>query len=135
MVTWQPIDVEDLLRNDLLRMLPDDVHVAAPPLPRALAGTLPYVLLTRVGGSRVNIVMDAHRVSIDVYSTSWSAATSLADMVGGAVAQLSNAPQRVGDWRGSNIITLPYANPDPDHPTIPRMTLLVELMHRSNVIP
>lgn len=126
---WTPVDAEALLVQEVTRLIPD-IYVCAPPLPANIEQTLPHILITRTGGSRTNIVMDEHQLSIDVRAPTWAQATNLADQVTGSIAQLADDPHSLNDWRAATILTLPYANPDPSHPTIPRMTSLVSLSCR-----
>lgn len=115
----EPIDVEDALRVEIAAAI-DDIVACAPPAPDDLApGT---VCVTRLGGGPQSAVSHEHDVSVDVWAETPAAAMALADRVQGVVASL---PLREGasgaTWTTSDPM-LPYPNPDPHRPTIPRAT-------------
>ncbi|MBW3077690.1 hypothetical protein [Bifidobacterium simiiventris] len=132
MTRLEPVDVEDLLVRELTHGL-DDATACAPPLPRDFDQHMPHLLVTRTGGTRLNMVIDQHLLSIDVRAPTWMQATQAADRAAGLVATLPIQPGSLFDWRDAQITTLPYANPDPDHPGIPRVTFAAQLACRATI--
>lgn len=133
-MTIQPIDVEDILSRELSRAATQEgmaIHCSAPPLDEEFS--TPHVLVTRTGGQQVNLVIDRHQCSIDVRADTWSDATALAGWVCGVVRALPLSSDSLIQWRSSSIATLPYPNPDPNHPSTPRVTLLAIVACRATI--
>ena len=134
----EPIDVENALVNDLTTLAKSgglSFGVLAPPVPSTLSADT--VCVTRTGGGRTSLVIDQPLVSVDAWSDTWEGATGLADTACGLVAALPFATGTATQWlepEGGVVVTLPYANPDPLHPTLPRCTFLVRLGVRARVV-
>lgn len=134
----EPIDVENALVTDLTTLAESGgltFSVLAPPVPSTIAANTACV--TRTGGGRVSLVIDQPLVSVDVWAETWEKATGLADEACGLVAMLPFAEGTATRWlepEGGVVVTLPYANPDPLHPTLPRCTFLARLGVRANVV-
>ena len=96
-----PVDVEDALRQELDAAI-TDVTCCASPAPDALAAMT--VCVTRLGGIPQGPVAHEHDVSVDCWAATPKAAMELADEVVGIVS------------------SLPYPNPDPYRPLLPRAT-------------
>ena len=128
----EPIDVEDMLRREIMRMVPA-VSVSAPPLAQTFQNHLPHVLVTRTGGSRLNMVIDQHAVSVDVRASSWSSAVTAANRIAGMVVSLPDDTEHLTQWRTVQITALPYSNPDPQHPTVPRVSFTALLTCRATL--
>ena len=109
------------------RLEADGYNASATPLPRDYGSRLPFVLVSRTGGDRKTLVIDRHRVSVDVFGKRWASATEAADELAGHIASMAGS--YIGDvWCcDSAVATLPYNNPDPSNQDWPRVTFLVEL--------
>ena len=118
------VDIEYELEK---RLNADGYNASATPLPRDYGDRLPFVLVSRTGGDRHSLVVDRHRVSVDVYGKRWASATATANELAGHIASMAGT--YVGDaWCcKSEVATLPYNNPDPSNQEHPRVTFLVEL--------
>lgn len=112
-----PIDVEDALRVDIGTLT--DAECFAPPAPDSLK--VHSVCFTSVGGVPMGAVGNEHDVSIDCWDESDAAALYLANEIAGLVASL---PLRdlYRHYVTASVNALPYLNPDPQRPTIPRAT-------------
>lgn len=126
----EPQDVEALLRSDLST---DALPVFAPPVPESLGESLPCAMVERTGGTRLNPVMDAHYVTVCVWARTWAEATAAANRVAGAVVRLPDAPGASTQWRTAELTSLPYAAPDPNQPSIPRVQLTAALTCRATI--
>lgn len=123
-----PADVELLTARALTE---DGVQATPPPVPADLSA--PHAVVYRTGGHRVALVIDRNQISVDVYGPTWGQAMS-------ACAQAVATVQRMGgevidgvQLGGVWINTLPYNNPDPDHPTIPRVTFAAEIITKARI--
>ena len=127
----KPADIEGALAAQF-------ANTSAPPLPEDFAGTLPFALFTRVGGSISERVVNSHSLSIDVYaSTSAAAQAAAADLLEG-VSALEG--QSISWTEGTDTVAtpvyevdcgIPYNNPDPLHPNVPRVTFTATLATRA----
>lgn len=120
----KPRDVEGALQQDLAAIL-TSYDVIAPPLPDDFPDDgLPLVVVERLGGSRTDIVIEEHDVAFDVYADRWSSAVDAANTVVALVAALPDMSEQSSgvDWFDAQINALPYNNPDPAHPDVPRVT-------------
>lgn len=115
----EPIDVEDALRVEIAAAI-TGIVACAPPAPDDLApGT---VCVTRLGGGPQTPVSHEHDVSVDVWAATDAAAMALADHVQGVIATLPLRESASGATWTSSDPMLPYPNPDPHRPTVPRAT-------------
>lgn len=115
----EPIDVEDALRVEIAAAI-TGIVACAPPAPDDLApGT---VCVTRLGGGPQTPVSHEHDVSVDVWAATDAAAMALADRVQGVIATLPLRESASGATWTSSDPMLPYPNPDPHRPTVPRAT-------------
>ena len=115
----EPIDVEDALRIEIAAAI-TGIVACAPPAPDDLApGT---VCVTRLGGGPQTPVSHEHDVSVDVWAATDAAAMALADRVQGVIATLPLRESASGATWTSSDPMLPYPNPDPHRPTVPRAT-------------
>ncbi len=124
----EPVDVEALLVSELARA---GLSAFAPPVPRDLAGRVPCVMVERLGGARLNPVMDSHDVVVYAWAGTWAAATELADRAAGALARLPYEGGASAHWRRVDLTSLPYAAPDPDQPETPRVQLTASVRCRA----
>lgn len=129
-----PIDVEDALRSDVAELVPElvgadgaahGVSHLAPPAPDDLE---PYtVCYTRIGGTAQSTASHEHSVSVDAWAPTEAEAVRLADVVCGAVATLPmRAPSSAREYKTADV-NLPYVNPDPLRPTLPRATFVASV--------
>lgn len=115
----EPIDVEDALRVEIAAAI-TGIVACAPPAPDDLApGT---VCVTRLGGGPQTPVSHEHDVSVDVWAATDAAAMALADSVQGVIATLPLRESASGATWTSSDPMIPYPNPDPHRPTVPRAT-------------
>ena len=114
-----PVDVEDALRLEL-DAATTHVTCCAAPAPDAL--TANTVCVTRLGGGSQGPVAHEHDLSIDCWSTTPKKAMALADQVQAIVATLPIRTSVSGvTWTTSSPM-VPYPNPDPHRPLLPRAT-------------
>lgn len=132
-----PIDIEAAMAGYLSEK---DVTASAPPLSADYAERLPFVLVTRTGGSQRSRVLSAHSIDVDVYAATWAEAQSEANAVWGYVvqAELEDLTWTDGEqtlWCPcyTSEANLPYNNPDPRHPNVPRVTFSATVTTRAFV--
>lgn len=132
-----PIDIEAALAGYLFGK---GVTASAPPLSADYADRLPFVLITRTGGSQRSRVLSTHSIDVDVYAATWAEAQSAANRIAGYVAQ---AELEDLTWRDGALTlwcpcytskaNMPYNNPDPRHPNVPRVTFSATVTTRAFV--
>lgn len=135
-----PIDIEDALRIDLTTLYEslsiDDVTFSAPPVEPTL-GELPatgvVVCFRRVGGTRDDLVVDTHAVSVDVYATTWADAIDEANRLAGVIAQLPYQANTRIRYQAVDIATAPYELPDTSNPVMPRIRMLINIITKAAV--
>lgn len=121
----RPLDMEAALATYLTETL----TAYAMPLPLDFDSHLPCALVTRTGGDTVSRVLNVHSVSVDVYAETWGEANEKASDVAGAIVGM------VGATVGGKSVTetdcnVPYANPDPRHESVPRVTMTATITVR-----
>lgn len=126
----EPQDAEALLAADLTS---EACPVFAPPVPETLGETLPCAMVERTGGTRTNPVMDSHYVTVHVWAATWADATAQANRLAGAAARLPDTEGTSTQWRTAELTALPYAAPDPEQPSIPRVQLTAALTCRARL--
>lgn len=124
----EPVDVEELLRLDLGT---DACPVSAPPAPDDLGADLPFAVVSRDGGERINPVVDSHNVTVSVWAPTWAEAMGQANRIAGAIARLPSTDGASTQWRTADITALPYSSPDPVHPNIPRVQFTASVTCRT----
>lgn len=118
------IDIEDALQA---RLNADGIKACAPPVPADLAA--PMVVCYRVGGRERAFIQDIHNMSLDVYASTEGEAMVAANRLAGYLRDLPGT--KVGTTCYTvDITTLPYLNPDPSHPTLPRCTIAADIATR-----
>ncbi len=117
------------MRTDLAAILGSGYSVFAPPQPDALAAN--SVMVTSLGGASHDEVSNEHDVSIDVWASTEAAAVTLANDVAGYVASL---PMRAASYKDAYINALPYINPDPTRPLLPRVTFRATVTVRGGAL-
>lgn len=120
----QPVDIEDALRLDIDEAQPDlepGWTCFAPPARDDLhPGCL---MVTSVGGAPATAVSNDHDVSVDVWAETDAAAMEMANTAAGIVASLPFKALSSGrQYATAEINALPYINPDPNRPLLPRAT-------------
>lgn len=124
MLHCQSVDIEGTLQAALEA---DGYTAAAPPVPANLA---PSVYIHSTGGFSQSYVQDVHTVDFDAYDTTEAQAMSTACQLTEWVRAL---PERQGlevPTYAAEITTLPYNNPDPNHPTLKRATFSAQITTR-----
>lgn len=126
-----PIDIEDALRVDLDGR--GGVSVYATPLPDDFDDHLPAAVVMSAGGGRHDMVVDEYDVIVSVYGASWAKATTAARTLAAYAAALpydADASMRYLDVELNAGVT---DDPDPAHPTIPRVRFTVAVSTRATV--
>lgn len=121
------VDIEAALAEEL-------ASSSAPPLPETFTESLPFALFTRVGGSMSDMVYALQSVSVDVYAATWASAQAAAQGCARAIIAMEGTTIGSGDCRTPIYAAscgAPYNNPDPLHPTVPRVTFLADLATRA----
>lgn len=121
------IDIEDALQAALNA---DGFVACAPPVPPTLGSTLPFVVLTRTGGSTCSLVQDWHYVSVDVYASTWADAQAQASQLTAWFRALAGTTLGGVPCYKCDINAYPYNNTDTDHPTIARVTFNAHVLTR-----
>ena len=121
------VDIETALYNKLTA---DSYSASAHAIPASLGSILPHIHVTRTGGSTNDLVIETNQVDFDVYAgtsaEAMSAAADLCDWVRGLEGGTLMTP-----CYSSEIMTLPYSNPDPRHPNIGRATFKAQILLRT----
>lgn len=101
---------------------------AAPlPVPETLGETLPLAVIEPLGGMRTSLTIDETPVTIGVYAANEAEAQRAAAL---AVGILDALQYSAIIWYRCDITTLPYNDPDPRHPTLPRWSLAATVWTR-----
>lgn len=120
-----PIDIEDALRTDLADFVPN-VRFFAPPAPDDLAAQSVQVM--NVGGGPQSAVSFEHDVRIDCWAATEADALALANTVSGIAASLPyREPASGRHYTTAELNALPYLNPDPNRPLLPRASFRASL--------
>lgn len=136
----KPIDIEDALRTDMAEAVTPSTEGAkplwtcfAPPAPDDLAaGSL---MVTSLGGGPATEVSFDHDVSIDCWAPTMAAAMQMANDAAGIVASLPLREFASGNcYLTAEINALPYINPDPNRPLLPRATFRATVGIRGTAI-
>ena len=115
------IDIEDAIQAALNA---DNIKASAPPVPANLG---PCVFVHRTGGFTQAYVQDVHTVDFDCYAETEAEAMAAACRLTGWVRALQDLGVPVYE---TETTTLPYNNPDPNHPTLPRATFSAQITTR-----
>lgn len=121
------IDVADRLRLDLSGLEADGfpVSVVCTPLPNSVQERLPCCWIRMLGGTRGSVVIDEATLTLHAYAATWPQACDVASLLHARCMQLPYDPDAQTDWKAVNTIGLPYEDPDPDHPSIPRYSFSI----------
>lgn len=132
-----PIDIEDALQKDLSQAAQQggfSIGVSATPVPSDLGKTIPYAVVTKVGGVRNDIVVDEHIVSIDVWDKRWALVTESANKLAAFLMALPDTPGTSVDYLSVRMDVLPYNNPDVRHVDLPRASFTAAVATRPAVL-
>ena len=124
-----PVDIEYALASDLTSLLPNNRIFAPPPRDDLKSGD---ILITRLGGAPVTPVTHVHDISIDVWGKTEARACALANKVCGIVSSLPFRTLSI-DYKSATA-NMPYANPDPKRPNLPRYTFTASVTVRGENI-
>lgn len=114
-----PIDIEDALRIDLAEAL-ENATVYAQPAPDNVSANSACV--RSLGGFSASPVSHGYDLLIDAWAKTPGSAMTLALQVQGIVASLPFREFSSGrDWKTAEA-GVPYNNPDPNRPLMPRCT-------------
>lgn len=135
-----PRDIEDALRIDLSTLYAaldiEGVSFSAPPVEPSL-GEIPstgvIVCFKRVGGTRGDLVVDTHAVSVDLYASTWADAISEANRLAGVMTQLPYQASTSIQYYVVDLATSPYAAPDTSNPVLPRVRMLMNITVKAAV--
>lgn len=135
-----PIDIEDALRIDLTTLYETleiaGVTFSAPPVDPTL-GEIPatgvIVCFKRVGGSRDDLVVDTHAVSVDLYAATWADAISEGNRLAGVMTQLPYQSATKLQYHAVDLVTAPYALPDTSNPVMPRARMLIDIITKAAI--
>ena len=121
------IDVADRLRLDLSGVEADGlpVHVVCTPLPSSFQDRLPCCWIRMLGGSRGSVVIDTATLTLHAYASTWLQACNAASLLHARCMQLPFDPDSQTDWKAVDTVSLPYEDPDPDHPSVPRYSFSI----------
>ncbi len=130
-----PVDIEAALAAYLAS---HGLNASAPPLSPNYPDSMPFHLATRTGGSIKTRVITEHSVEVDTYAATWAEAQTTAAT---ALAWITHAPAEGffywGEADKCEVYTatagLPYNNPDPKHPSTPRVTFSATVTTRALV--
>ena len=112
-----PIDIEDALRSDMAELLPD-IAFHATPAPNDIEAD--SVAFMAVGGGAASPVSHEYDLGIDAWAETPGQAMALALRVQGLISSLPVRTFSSGRDYKTATANLPYNNPDPNRPLIPR---------------
>ena len=132
-----PIDIEDALRTDLDALIntgqTPEYAFFAPPAPDDLAPD--SVQIMSVGGVPQTEVSNEHDVRVDCWAETPAEAFTLANVAAGAIATLPmQTPASGRQYTTARLDSLPYLNPDPNRPLIPRVSFRASVGIRGEAI-
>lgn len=122
------VDIQTAL-YDLLTT--DEYSASAHVIPATLGSTFPHVHVTRTGGFTHDRVMDTNSIDFDVYADTQMDAMEVASDLCGWARDLEGKDVGGEPCYSSEIVTLPYNNPDPRHPNIGRATFKAQITIRT----
>lgn len=124
------VDIETALYNLLTA---DNYSASAHVIPATLENTLPHIHVVRTGGYTYDRVIDANNIDFDVYADTQMDAMEEAAELCGWVRDLEGGTVETPCYL-SEILSLPYANPDPRHPNIGRATFKAQINIRTKEV-
>lgn len=126
----RPVDAADRLRLDLTAIAREHgipLACSCDPLPADFDSRLPFAWIRQLGGQRTGMVVDRPMLTVGVYAAGWARAAAVAADAYAIVQSLPFTPGTLTDWTACSPLSLPYEDPDPDHPNIPRCSFTVNM--------
>lgn len=120
-------DIETALYELLIS---EGLSASAHALPSSLGDTLPHVHVVRTGGYTSDLVVETNSVDFDVYAADQADAMTAASNLCALARSLAGTDLGGVPCYKSEVVTLPYNNPDPRHPTIGRATFKAQIVTR-----
>lgn len=124
-MSFIPVDIEDELRTALTS---NELSVFAPPVPEDLSTRVPCAMVRRLGGVKKSLVVDSSNVIISVWAETDAEAMYHANNLVGKATELQFDHETI---RRIDIVTEPYQNNDPIHPTLARASFSVQVTSKS----
>lgn len=121
------VDIETALYNALTT---EKYSASAHTVPATLGSSLPHINVVRTGGYTSDRVIELNNVDFDVYAANDAEAMEAACALCGFVRDLEGTTLDTPCYK-SEVITLPYPNPDPRHPSLGRATLKAQILTRT----
>ena len=123
-----------IISNDIetalyFRLTAGRYSASAHVIPAAVETMLPHIHVTRTGGFTTDMVEEENNVDFDVYAETQADAMEEASHLCGWVRALEGTTVDTPCY-ASEVITLPYENPDPRHPNIGRATFKAQITVR-----
>lgn len=121
------VDIETALYNALTT---EKYSASAHKVPATLGSSLPHIHVVRTGGYTSDRVIEINNVDFDAYAANDAEAMEAACALCGFVRDLEGTTLDTPCYK-SEVITLPYPNPDPRHPSLGRATLKAQISTRT----
>lgn len=121
----------------MAKLIEEDLELSASAhaLPASLGENLPHIHVVRTGGYTTAMVIETHNLDFDVYAEDAAdAMQEAADLCGYIRIESSFVTERNGvklTVYEAEITTLPYSNPDPQHPNLARATFKAQILTRT----
>lgn len=128
------VDIETLMAKFIKEDL--EVSTSAHTLPASLGEDLPHIHVVRTGGYTSDMVIETHNLDFDVYAEDAADAMEAAADLCGYIRVEGTFTAEIGDGSklvvyASEVMTLPYHNPDPRHPNLARATFKAQILTRT----
>lgn len=133
----EPLDIEDALRIDVGEVLKT---MTLKPKARCTASPAPddlkahTVTFTQLGGADQTEVSHIYDVSVDIWAAKPGDALKLANKVQGIIASLPAREFSSGREYKTASARIPYSNPDPNRPRLPRYSFNASIGMRGESI-
>ena len=127
------VDIE----TRMARFMKEDLELStsAHALPASLGENLPHVHVVRTGGYTSDMVVETHNLDFDVYAEDAADAMEAAADLCGYIRVEGTFTTEIDDKKlvvyASEVMTLPYHNPDPRHPNLARATFKAQILTRT----
>ena len=102
-------------------------------IPASLGEDLPHIHVTRTGGFTTDRVLENNSVDFDVYALTEADAMETASELCGWIRDLEGETVETTCY-ASEVTSLPYHNPDPRHPNLPRTTIKAQILVRNKEV-
>ena len=121
------LDIETALYTALTT---DLYSASAHAIPANLGAAFPHIHITRTGGTTTDRVIEENLIDFDVYAADAADAMTNACDLCGWVRDLPGKALGTYCYQ-SEVISLPYNNPDPRHPNFARATFKAQILTRT----